>query len=260
MSKKFSYMERSCPVIPANAAYMEGKKDRLSLFLPNPFWTIIGCATAGLVIFVFFLITLRSFLLTSELNSHGKRANGVVNFAETYSRKSGRAYRITYSYTVEGITRTRTDDEISIDTAAGIAEKSPVPVVYSANDPSKARLGTPGHLWGQPRGLEGMILGFTLMGALAMGYFAVKAYREISLHRLLDKTGQIVLAEAISSAAEKGYRGKFNTEIVYRVPVEDGSVIGRATYVTQSEGVVRRPRAGEKIPVLFCSAEAHRPL
>ena len=97
-----------------------------------------------------------------------------------------------------------------------------------------------------------------LLGFAVTGFFGVNAFREMALARALHREGRIVTGEVVSAECKDAGKGQTQTDVMYRVPVENGSVVGRAKYVARNP--VRRPRAGENIPVLFRDEATHRPL
>lgn len=246
------------PLLESNEAYLAGRTKRGTLFLPNPYVLGTIMSLLGFMMFVVILIFGREYLLTKRLNSSGKRVNGQVISTELYSVKNGSFYRVAYSYTVDGISWSRTDSSIKIFEGQNLSSQDPVPVVYLPARPSQARLGVPGKLWGDDQSSQGWVFLMLAGGLSFMGFFGVRAFREIQVARALFREGRVVTGEVVSAESKDAAKGQTQTTVVYRVPLEDGSILGRASYTSRHP--VRRPRAGESIPILFRDQETHRPL
>lgn len=251
-------MSEPCPLLESNELYLAGRKKRATLFLPNPYWNAGIMGLLGFMMFVLALVFGREYLLAKRLNSSGKRVNGQVVSTERYSTKSGSFYRVAYSYTVDGISWSRTDSSIKIFEGQNLSSQDPVPVVYLPDRPSQARLGIPGKLWGDDQSSQGWVFLMIASGLGIAGFFGVSAFREILVTRALFREGRVVTGEVVSAESKDAAKGQTQTDVVYRIPLKDGSVLGRAKYVTRVP--IRRVRCGESIPVLFRDEETHRPL
>lgn len=253
-------MEPLRPVIAGNEAFVTSRKGAPKLFLPNPFPLSLAFFAFSLLMFGFLLVCLKDLLLTYQLQHHGGRVNGEVVATKRYNVKNGYRYEVTYRYTVDGIERTRTDRELFPHEGEGLRPETMVPLVYNVKNPSLARLGTPSRFWGPSQSAQWFLLLFVVLGLGVGGYFFSEAAREVAVHRKLCREGQIASAEVISWERSERAKKQLRTELVYRLPLADGSTIGRAIYSSRDEGAVRRARAGDKVPVLMIDCDLHRPV
>ncbi len=250
------------PVIESNAAFLSGKARKPKLFFPNPLFVVCLIGFFLLIFVGVLLVLLKPIYDGYRLDRNGTRVNGEVVSVERYNIKNGQRYRVTYSFkdSAQGF-RMATDEGLRVGEVHGLSKGSPVPITYLQSNGSVSSLGIPGKLWGQ-RGQSEYFFVFLLcvpMVGYGVWQFVVSA-REHTLGNRLVKDGKVIEGETVSADWTEGNKGKINTVVTYRVPLQDGSVLGTASYTTQGHSNVRRPRAGEKIPILFVDEESHRPL
>ena len=249
------------PVIESNAAFLSGKARKPKLFLPNPALTL-GLMVIFLLTFVgTILLILKPMYAGFRLDRSGVRVNGEVVSVESYNVKHGKRFRVAYTFKDAGGERIGTDEDLRGMEVQGLRKGSPVPVTYLKANGSVSSLGVPGKLWGEKGRSDYLFVLFFAVPLLGYGVWQfVTSAREQTLQGKLLKSGKVIEGEVVSADSSDGSKGKVHTVITYRVPLQDGSVLGKASYVTQGHGKVRRPRAGEKIPVMFVDEESHRPL
>ena len=249
------------PIIESNITYLNGGTLKPKLFLPAPTIVLTFVMFFSLVFMTGLFFAIKPSYDGFRLNRSGLRVNGEVVSVESYNVKNGQRYRATYTFRDPVGVRTATDEGLRDSDVRGLSKGSPVPVVYLQANASVSSLGLPGKLWGEKGRNDYIVVPLLALPLIGYGVWQfVTASREWALENKLLASGKVIEAETVSADWSEGNKGKITTVVTYRVPLQNGSILGTASYATMGRGKVRCPRAGEKIPILFVDEESHRPL
>jgi hypothetical protein len=200
-------------------------------------------------------------LIFARLRWDGQQALATVTDLHVHSDSDGETHQVGYLLKVQqpaGWLMVRGKDQIGEAAYDALQPQGPIPVVYSASDPTVLRAQAAS--WQKPLALFGFSVFLVLWYAIPLA-LTLWCVRDIWQRLVLVRQGQLLQGEVVQTKGERDSDGDYQLTVQYRLQAPDGRIL------TGSVSRIRNELAGEPpivpgtpLAILYCPPSTVRVL
>lgn len=192
-------------------------------------------------------------LVYARLRLDGRTGVATVTDLHVHADSDGETYQVGYRLQVlqpEGWLRVTGNDQITASAYEHLRPQGPVPVIYSASDPSVVRAQAAS--WQKPLALAGFAV-FLLVWYAVPTAVCVWCLRDMLDRRRLVRRGTLLPGEVVCSQGERDSEGDWKLTVDYGLRTPDGRWLEGSVSHIRNELAGEPPLVpGTPLAILYC--------